>query len=86
MAAPAAPVAPPPATDELRLPAGLLVLLAAAVVFLLATSALAFVSARVLPREVAEKVEGRREQLLFIGLCALGVGSAWALLVAFASS
>ncbi len=61
-------------------------LLAAAMVFLLVTSAVALVPARALPREVAEKVEGRRELLLFIGLCALGVGFVLTFLVAFASS
>ena len=74
------------ATNELRLPTGVLVLLAAAPVFLLVTSALVLVPARVLPREVAENVEGRREQLVFIGLCARGVGLFLALLIAFVSS
>lgn len=77
---------PPAATNELRLPAGALVLLAAGMVFLLVTSAVALVPARALPREVAEWVDGRRELLLFIGLCALCVGVFVTFLVAFASS
>lgn len=77
---------PPAATNELRLPAGALVLLAAGMVFLLVTSALALVPARALPREVAERVDGRRELLLFIGLCTLCVGVFVTFLVAFASS
>lgn len=86
LVAAAARVAPPAATNELRLPNGALMLLAAAGLFLLVTVAVAAIPARALPSQVAERIDGRREQLLFVGLCALGVGFALTLLLAFAAA
>jgi hypothetical protein len=74
------------ARDELRLPAGLLFFLAGGFLFLLASAALAVVPARVLPARAAVAVEGRREPLLFVALCTVGLGITLVLLVAFASS
>jgi hypothetical protein len=63
-----------------------LFLLAGGLLFLLVTAAVAVVPARALPARAAVAVEGRREQLLFVALCALGLGFTLALLVAFVSS
>jgi hypothetical protein len=82
----ATPVTGSAATDELRLPAGLLLLLAGGFLFLLVTAAVAVVPAHALPTQVAAAVDGRREQLLFVALCALGLGFVLTLFVAFASS
>jgi hypothetical protein len=82
----AAPVAASAPRDELRLPAGIVFLLAGGLLFLLVTAAVAVIPARALPARAAVAVEGRREQLLFVGLCALGLGFTLALLVAFVSS
>jgi hypothetical protein len=85
-AAAGAPVAAGATRDELRLPAGLLFLLAGGLLFVLVTAAFAVIPARALPARAAIAVEGRREQLLFGALCALGLGFTLALLVAFVSS
>jgi hypothetical protein len=86
LAATAAPAATPAATDELRLPAGLLFLLAGGFLFLLVTAAVAVVPARALPARVATAVDRRGEQLLFVALCALGLCFTVVFLIAFASS
>jgi hypothetical protein len=72
--------------DELRLPAGLLFLLAGGFLFLLVTAAVALVPERALPLRLADAVDGRGEQLLFAALCALGLCFAGAFLIAFVSS
>jgi hypothetical protein len=84
--APAAPLAARATRDELRLPAGGLFLLAGGFLFLLVTAAVALVPARALPLRIADAVDGRGEQLLFIALCALGLCFAVAFLIAFVSS
>jgi hypothetical protein len=61
-------------------------LLVGGLLFLLITAAVAVVPARALPARAAVAVDGRRELLLFVALCALGLGLALALLVAFVSS
>jgi hypothetical protein len=86
LVAAAAQVASPAATNELRLPAGVLMLLAAGALFLLVIVAVAAIPARALPSKVAERVDGRREQLLFVGLCTLAAGFALTFLLAFAAS
>jgi len=85
-AATAAPVAARATRDELRLPAGGLFLLAGGFLFLLVMTAVAVVPARALPVRVADAVDGRGEQLLFVALCALGLCFAVAFLIAFVSS
>ncbi|MET0202382.1 MAG: hypothetical protein ABW227_04650 [Gaiellaceae bacterium] len=85
-AATAAPVAARATRDELRLPAGGLFLLAGGFLFLLVMTAVAVVPARALPVRVADAVDGRGEQLLFVALCALGLCFALAFLIAFVSS
>ena len=54
--------------------------------FLLITVAVVVVPARALSPRVAAAVDGRRERLMFIALCALWFGFALLLLVALASS
>jgi len=63
-----------------------LFLLAGGFLFLLVTAAVAVVPARALPLRVADAVDGRGEQLLFVALCALGLCFAVAFLIAFVSS
>jgi len=86
VAAAAAPGAARTTRDELRLPAGALFLLAGGFLFLLVTAAVAVVPARALPERVADAVDGRGEQLLFVALCALGLCFALTFLIAFVSS
>jgi hypothetical protein len=85
LAATAAPAAPAPTTDELRVPGGMLVLLAG-FALLLVTALVALVPMRALPSRVGAAVDGRRELLEFVATCALGLGIALTLLVAFAWS
>jgi hypothetical protein len=85
-AAAGAPVAARATRDELRLPAGLLFLLAGGFLFLLVTAAVAVVPERALPVRLADAVDGRGEQLLFVALCALGLCFVVAFLIAFVSS
>jgi len=63
-----------------------LFLLAGGFLFLLVTAAVAVVPAHALPTRVACAVDGRREQLLFVAVCVLGLGFVLTFLVAFASS
>jgi hypothetical protein len=82
----AAAVAPAATTDDLRLPSGVLFLFAAAFLFLLVAAAVALVPSRALPARLSVAVGRRREQLLFVALCMVGVGFAVVLLVALASA
>lgn len=86
LVATAAPLAPAVTAKEVRLPAALLALIAAAFMFLLVTAAVALVPARALPARVSAAVDGRRELLVFIALCALGFAFGIVLLMALASS
>jgi hypothetical protein len=81
----AAPAAPAATTDELRIPGGILALLVG-FALVLATAVLAVVPVRALPSRVGTAVDGRRELLEVVGMCALGLGIALTLLVAFAWS
>jgi hypothetical protein len=82
----AAAVAPAATTDDLRVPSGVLFLFVAAFLFLLVTAAVALVPSRALPARLSVAVGRRREQLLFLALCSVGVGFAIVLLVALASA
>ena len=75
---------PVASTDASLLPAGILVLLAATFVFLLAAAAAALMPAHALPSRLSAVADRWREQLFFVALCALGC-FATVLLVALAS-
>jgi hypothetical protein len=72
--------------DDLRVPPGVLLLFGATLAFLLLIAALALVPARALPVRVSAVVTGRREELLFVALCMVGVGVVVLLLVALAAA
>jgi hypothetical protein len=63
-----------------------LLLVAVPLVFLLVTGAVVVLPVRMLPARLAAAVDGRRENLLFVALCALSFGFVLVLLVALASS
>jgi hypothetical protein len=63
-----------------------LFLVAGGFLFLFVTAAVAVVPAGVFPARVAAEVDGRGEQLLFAGLCALTLCLGLAFLIALASS
>jgi hypothetical protein len=80
------PIAPAAATNQLRLPPGVLAFLAFSLAILLATAAAVLVPARALPPRLSAAVDGRRELLLLGALCLLGLGFALVLLVGLASA
>jgi hypothetical protein len=83
VAAAAAPIA---TTNELRVPAAILLMVAVAFLVLLVVAVVVLLPERVLPAGVAAAVEGRRENLVFLAACALTFVFLLVLLVALASS
>jgi len=73
-------------TNDLRVPAGILLLIPVAFVFLLVIATVVVLPERVLPARVAAAVDGRREDLVFVALCALSLGFVLVFFVALASS
>ncbi|HET7554645.1 MAG TPA: hypothetical protein VFJ75_03205 [Gaiellaceae bacterium] len=81
-----APAALAATTNAVRVPAGILLLIPAAFGFLLVIATLVVLPERVLPARVAAAVDGRREHLVFVALCALSLGFVLVFFVALASS
>lgn len=81
-----APAALAATTNEVRVPAGILLLIPVAFVFLLLIVTLVVLPVRVLPAPAAAALDGRREHLVFVALCALSFGFVLVLLVVLASS
>jgi hypothetical protein len=81
-----APAALAATTNELTSPAEILFLVLAAFAGLLVVVGVVAVPARVLPARVAAAVDGRREQLMFVALCALSLGFVLVFFVALGSS
>jgi len=81
-----APAALAPTTNEIRVPTGILLLIPVAFVFLLIIVTLAVLPVRMLPAPVVIALDGRREHLVFVTLCALSFAFVLVLLVALASS
>lgn len=82
-------IAPPArvaTTDDLRLPAGIVLFVLGAFVFLLFIGTVVILPVRVLPTRVAVAVDGRRETLMFVALCALSFALVLVLLAALALS
>ena len=72
--------------NDLRVPPGVLLLFGATLAFLLLVAAVALVPARALPVRLSAVVTGRREELLFVALCTVGVGVVVLILVARAAA
>ena len=81
-----APPALASTTDEIGVPAGILLLIPVAFGFLLIIVTLVVLPVRMLPAPVAAALDGRREELVFVALCALSLGFVLVFLVALASS
>ena len=73
-------------TNDLRVPAGILLLIPVAFLFLLVVATVVVLPAALLPARVAAAVDGRREDLMFVALCALSLGFVLVFFVALASS